>query len=663
MPSCLPVSASVVQRPRLGVWVLLGALILGGALSPAQAQDDPASDPSMEEAAADSSETLRPQPQPLTVFGYYRLFTYARNMSDPYPGLDPFDKAYNVGDGYREPMLSLNILGRPNGRSSFGTELYVFTPYEGTFETNAPISLNLGLNFFGNFRTEVGSFGVRAGGIHWYNLSPFTIGVYQVLDRFTIFDRTPWEGVDGTDKYANYFTTGQTNPGDQRWNFQAFQGLVVNGFNLPGRTSFDLFYGKTQANGGLPGAITDPNETVDAGGGVPTYQGFAGEARVLPSLITGGKLQKSFDRGFVSYNTLYSYRTQDSLSGDRRGYQVHTASFEAEVAGIGFSGELGASRSDVPDQDAVWGEALMVRANIPADYTLLPLDVQLYQIGHNFFNVNGEIATNNNELFQPADEIIRGAGSAGGLLTQVNQLAHNRRGFNINTEINAGPVKLAAGWGIAQELEATTSVLSYIHRINGLAVSRIYNPFFGTSTTLEPFDPLGRQFAFFRGVFERVQTTDIDPITGEVPNRKYYHAVDLKAKYGTQLGNRDFFAFYLGSFASASDKTTVVPVYDDTYIFVQSHEFDVYYELLPGFILTGYAGIERAQGGEFTRKDVDSGDPRDQLATGLGLGFDWTVAPNAGLYFRHRWMDFEDRSFAIDQYRGREITLELKIFI
>ncbi|HIG75529.1 MAG TPA: hypothetical protein EYQ24_13420, partial [Bacteroidetes bacterium] len=110
-----------------------------------------------------------------------------------------------VGDGYREPMLSVSVLGRPNGRSSFGTELFVYTPYDGLGTENNTVSLNLGVNLYGNFRTEAGTYGVRAGGIHWYNLSPFTIGVYQVLDRFSIFDRTPWEGVDGAQKYANYF--------------------------------------------------------------------------------------------------------------------------------------------------------------------------------------------------------------------------------------------------------------------------------------------------------------------------------------------------------------------------------------------------------------------------------------------------------------------------
>ncbi|MEM1043739.1 MAG: hypothetical protein AAGI91_14070 [Bacteroidota bacterium] len=619
--------------------------------------------------SADTTEALRRLPLGLTAFGYYRLFVYSRNITNPYPGLDPFARAYSVGDGYREPMLSVNVLGRPSGKASFGTELFIFAPYDGTedFETNT-LSLNLGLNFYGNFRTEAGNFGVRAGGIHWYNLSPFTIGVYQVLDRFSIFDRTPWEGVDGTGKYANYFATGRANPGDQRWNFQAFQGFILDGRRLPGGFGFDAFWGKTQPNGGLPGALTESSETVAGegeAGDVPTFNGFEGEARVLPSFITGGRLQKAFGDNMVAVNTLYSYRTLDSPTAARRDYQVHTATFDANVAGVNVSGELGASRFDSPDFTSNWGEALMVRALTPGELTVFPLDVQLYQVGRNFFNENGEISTNSNPEISvdPRCSVAAGGGSVGGLITQVNQLAHNRRGVNVNTGWDAGPAKLAVGWGLAHELAPTTSELTYNHRINGLALSRIYNPFPENAVCATTFGPFNRQFSYFRGVAERVQTTDVDQVTGIPTNRKYYHAVDIQAKFrGETLGGRDIYFFYLGSFGSANRVARALPTDDDTYLFVQYHEFDLYLELWERFLLAGYLGLEKVNGGQFTDVDAVTGEPRDQRGVGLGLGFDWTVASNAGLYLRHRWMDFQDRSFVADNYSGRELTLELKVF-
>ena len=611
---------------------------------------------------ADTTADGRKRSIPLTVFGYYRLFLYGRNMTTPYPNLAPYERTYGVGDGYREPMLSLTVSGRPSGRASFGSEIFVFSPYDGNEDAaTRTVSLNLGVNFYGNFRTEAGTFGVRAGGIHWYNLSPFTIGVFQVLDRFSIFDRTPWEGVAGAARYENYFRTGVANPGDARFNYQAFQGLILNGQQLPGRIAFDAFWGKTQPNGGLPGAVA---AAVPGDGGVPTYEGFSGDARALPSFITGGRLQRTFGASRVSLNTIYSYRTLDSLSTERRQYQVHTTEFDLNGLGVNVTGELGASLFESPTYTSRWGEALMLRAKTPAARTGLPLDLQVYQIGRNFFNENSEIATGNNPQLRtdPRCEVTAGQGGSGGALTLVNQLAHNRRGVNFNTAWGRGPVRFAVGWGAAHELAPTTTDLSYVHRVNGLALSRVYNPFPAEATCATTFGPLGRQYSFFRGVFERVPTTDVEPVTGFATNRKYYHAVDLQGKARATVLERPLYLFYLGSFGSANTRFRPVPTDDDTYLFVQYHEVDLYYELVPGFLATGYLGLENARGGRFTTLDAASGLPRDQHARGLGLGFDWTVARNAGLYLRHRWMRFEDRSFAVDTYSGREVTLELKMF-
>jgi len=38
------------------------------------------------------------------------------------------------------------------------------------------------------------------------------------------------------------------------------------------------------------------------------------------------------------------------------------------------------------------------------------------------------------------------------------------------------------------------------------------------------------------------------------------------------------------------------------------------------------------------------------------------LAKNTGLYIRHRWMNYEDRNFSLDKYKGTETTVELKIF-
>jgi hypothetical protein len=615
-----------------------------------------------------TAEELKKSPQKLTVFGYYRLFVYGRTLTEPYPNLSPYERAYGVGDGYREPMLSLNVLARPSGRTSLGTELYFFTPYLGNIGVDNDFSLNLGLNFYGNFRTDHGKFGIRAGGIHWYNLSPFTVGVYQILDRFSIFDRTPWEGVNNMDKYSSYYRTGSPNPGDLRWNNQAFQGLIIDGAQLPGNMGFDLFWGKMQPNGGLPGAITMPMNTIQnqgTAGNYPSYAGFGGMREVEPSYMAGGRLQKKL-RGdqHVSYNGIYSQTALDSLGRQNWNYQVHTMNMLLQFDDLYVEGEFGAGSFQSPITERQWGEALMLRLRIPKRMTWIPLDVQLYQISPNFFNLNGEIITNGNPAIQEnfPVSIFPGQGSVGGLITQVNQLAHNRRGINLNTQLQFGDLKVNLGWGLAAELEALSSELSYVHRINGLALSRIYAPFPADATQATVFGPYNRQVSFFRGVFERVQTTDVDGATAAALTKKYFNAVDIQAKYKLHLANRPLYLFYLGTYGSASSEALLMPALrENSYLFVQYHEFDLYYELVPKFILTGYFGIERARGGRFTEWGENQ-QPRNQTGVGIGGGFDWTLHKSTGLYVRYRHMQFADQSFELDRYRGYEVTVELKTF-
>ncbi|MEX1189536.1 MAG: hypothetical protein WED33_09780 [Bacteroidia bacterium] len=614
------------------------------------------------------AQQLRKNDQKLSIFGYYRLFAYGRNITEAYPDLNPYERGYAIGDGYREPMFAMTVVGRPNSKTSFGTEIFMFTPYDGEFAANNVLSTTLGINLYGNFRTKDGNFGVRAGGIHWYNQSPFTIGIFQILDRFSIFDRTPWEGVNNSKKYDSYYQSGAVNPGDLRWNFQAFQGLIVNGAQLPHNFAFDLFWGRTQPNGGLGGALIDPYQTIpptlDAGE-VPNYAGIGGTSPVLPSSISGGKLAKSFgpDNQIFAYNLMHSSTALDSIKKSIRSFSVHTLSLDLNFGKVKLTGELGGGNYSSPTYEKKWGEALTLRLMIPKEVLFIPLDLQVYQINKNFFNPNSEISTNSNPDIERELGLFAGATGYGGQITLVNQLVHNRRGLNLNTGVELGNLKFNIGWGISAEIDPTSTVVTYVHRVNGLALSRIYNPFPANASAPTVFDPYGRKFSFFRGVAESVLTTDINPATAEAINRKYFSAVDLQAKFKTSLNGKDLFFFYLGSFGTADASLTAIPTMrESSYLFVQYHEFDFYYEILPKFIITGYYGIENARGGTFTDWDAVSLSPRDQLGTGIGAGFDWMWAENSGLYFRHRWMKFEDRSFSLDKFQGREFTIEIKTF-
>ncbi len=652
-------------------WLLVALLCVSARLGYAQSSSSAAALDSVVLPSGYLSPTgdsiiRMPAMQKLTLTGYYRFFGYGRTLTEPYPNLNPFESAYGVGDGYREPMLSMLMIGRPNGKTSFMTELYMFTPYAGSYEENV-FTMNLGLNFYGNFRTKHGRFGVRAGGIHWYSMSPFTMGIFQPFDLFSIFDRTPWEAVNNTEKYDNYYESGVVSL-DTRWNNRAFQGLIVEGGALPHDFSFAMLFGKAQVNGGLPNATEDPLATIinqGVAGNRPTYLGFAGLNRVTPNTLSGFRLRKDFKQGFAAYNTLYNRTRLDSLKDLFQNYSVHTLEFGYQAGPVSISGELGAGSFNLPGREVTWGEVGMLRFQTPKSLTFLPFQLQFYHISKDFYNDNGEIQTFSNPEIQAqilgANQV--GQPSAGGALTQVGQLVHNRRGVNLSTQGELGPFKIKLGWEISGEIDTLSNELSYIHRINGLALSRIYNPFPAGATGPTVVGPYQRVVTFFRGAYERVRLTDVDPGSLAPLTRKYFQAFDIQAKYRAELANRPLYVFYLGSFMAAQPELAFLPTFDaqKTYIQAQYHEFDLYYEVLPKFILTGYYGVEYIRGGINTAWDIESLQPRNQLGQGIGVGFDWTVAPNAAFYVRQRFMNFEDRSFALDKYRGHETTVELKV--
>ena len=44
----------------------------------------------------------------------------------------------------------------------------------------------------------------------------------------------------------------------------------------------------------------------------------------------------------------------------------------------------------------------------------------------------------------------------------------------------------------------------------------------------------------------------------------------------------------------------------------------------------------------------------------VGIGIDYMMAKNTGLYLRHRYFRFNDKSFPKDAFEGNETTLEIK---
>ena len=91
-----------------------------------------------------------------------------------------------------------------------------------------------------------------------------------------------------------------------------------------------------------------------------------------------------------------------------------------------------------------------------------------------------------------------------------------------------------------------------------------------------------------------------------------------------------------------------------------SSELEFYYCLTDKVNLSSYLGYERSIANFLTDIDEVSRRPRNQTGRGLGMGIDISLGRNSRLYLRHRWFDFEDRSFADDRFNGTETVLEIK---
>ena len=122
------------------------------------------------------------------------------------------------------------------------------------------------------------------------------------------------------------------------------------------------------------------------------------------------------------------------------------------------------------------------------------------------------------------------------------------------------------------------------------------------------------------------------------------------------------YLFSISRVYSAQESWSAIPVLSDkAYVKQYNNEFEAYYAVNSKFVLNGYLGFERTIANYKTDLDVKTDRPRDQFGNGYGLGIDYTIAKNTAIFIRHRWFEFEDKSFQKDHFKGTETSLELKI--
>jgi hypothetical protein len=569
----------------------------------------------------------------LQINGYYRFVTNIRNLSQTYTHLENNRKNIFVGDDAQIPQLMLNISGQTSNKTSFGTDLYLWSPMTGQGQIENVKGLNLGISLYGAFTTKAGNFNVRTGGINWLAMSPFTFQANKGYNRYSLFERNPWDPntakVDS--RYSDFYNSGAINQ-DQRWGNQAFQGLIVEGAQLPEHFSFTALYGKTQFDGGLS---------------------------PIPNTTFGGRLKKEFvgNTNSIAFNTINNTSYLDSLSNKTAGFNIGTFEILYHFKNVKLYSEIGAGRRFTNVAATKFGEAISVKlsGNISKNNSL---EMHLYRISPRVFNnssvfINSsiqqttQVAASNQPVLIPVASAV----------LPLGQLSNNRQGIELNAQINFGKFKNSIGYGNSMELEKLSSKITYGHPFNNIALAHFWRWDFPSN--VGPYQNLNK---IFRSVFETVNLTELD--ANNLPMfKKYFNTIEINSKYKTQLAGKDLYLFYLGNYNSVQNKfNALINFSENSLLRTYDHQVEMYWKISPMLVWNNYASFERVIANYKTQTDAISHRPKNQTGYSLATGLDFQLSKSVGIYARQRWMKYKDASFAKDKYKGWETTIELKAY-
>ncbi len=567
-----------------------------------------------------------------------------------------------IGDDTQLPELTLNLSGRPSDKTSFGTDLVVWNQMTGDFDYYR--NLLLGVNLYGNFQTPQGNVSVRAGGIHWHQMTPFTMQSFAGYNRFSIFERNPWDPQfkEVDQRYSQYYKQGAISQ-DARWSKQAFQGLILDISELPLGLNLSLLYGKTQNAGSA--FLADP--AVPADSSSVYFLGLLDNT--IPNNVYGGQLSRKFGKHRIGINSFNRLSYTDLLAQDEIKNSILTTDFALDFNKVLFSGEAGFGHYQDVYQDLGVGELLSFKINFTDKFIRnVPIELHYFRIAPNVVNNNAEFV-NTSVVESPSasassGQIIGSNGvlqQTGSAMLGIGQMANNRQGLNLNSDFNiplgSNKLKTTIGLGWAKELENLNNQLTYGHAINGLTMARMWRWSFPSNV-----GPYNRMSVLFRGAFETVNLTDVGA-NGEVVNDKYFNNTEVQLKYEFKLFNKPFYMFYLGMYNSAQPEFSATTLTtEEAYIRYYAHQWENYYRIHKKLVLAQYFGYERVIGNYATQVNIESQRPLNQEGVAIGFGIDYSMSKNTMLYLRHRYFKFEDSSFELARFAGHESTVELKIY-
>lgn len=588
----------------------------------------------------------------LNVNGYYRFFGINRALEQPFvviPG-NAFASAppniLGTGDVYRDPpLMLLNVSVQPTSKTFIGMDYALYHNFSGN-PGNSPVNLNLGINLTGSIQTDVGKFTAHMGGINWTDMSGMLFSSFVGYQRFSIYERIPWENNAVTyDRASNYFEYGNINR-DMRFGMQAFKGMMIDGNELPHNFSFRFLYGVT------------PIQAV-VGSRIPAY-------------TVGFRLKKQFKNQTLSFNTMNYTSFLDSLAIEEAGIQLQTISYDLSYKGFDLSAEFGRGQLYSKVQKEGWGEAVRVKITTPAKITKIPFDFEGFYMSPQFVNYYGNFLSSNTAFLSTAaiNQTGSSTGGSGGIsnfagsITDVGQISNNRKGFSFNFWLDiTKSTKINVGNMVSSEIKSMGRTLAFGHKINALPFSR-FVPFVNNVGAYSNWT------SYFRGFSQSMEITDTNSV-GMPKTLTNFNMLQVQVKQKVNFPWMPFYLLYVGSFGSAQPAFSFIPEFSNkAYLRTFYHEFDAIFMLNKEVSLITTFGKEYITGNTQLNKgdNVDgklgniTNNSINQESNLFGLGLDFAVAKNTNLYIRRRWFSQEDKSFVKDNIKGTETTIELKLY-
>jgi hypothetical protein len=541
----------------------------------------------------------------------------------------PYPSNGSINTNPNQPMLQLFVEAAPTENTSMRIGYAFFHNFSGS-SNNFSKSVNVPgmLQLEGNAKSKYGVFKLIAGGgANSFNMSPLTIS--NKTYREPLFEKMPWDWYKNAfAKYCDkYNLSSLPTPG--MLDNTATQGIILEGADLPLRTGFKMFYGKSNLTSTYDRALADYPLNIFA--------------------VRVSKKIKAHTVGINVYNQ-FGYATRSASIRDNR--SVTTIDASLKFPRWSLYSENGIGRLNNPAMPDKTGFAFSGEVLLSEQLTYLPLSLKMYSVDHYVVSLESAVLNSNTSTPQG------GYGASAeydnttyrNILQQSGMMANNRIGAVFATEKKLNRLKISLAWAASVEKQNVDSVITFEHKDNAYTRSR-FNPW------VQSTGPYGRIGNRFRQVVETIVVTDNSTIS-----QKGFNTVDFGLNYKTRLFQKELILMNFISYGSIQDGFSLVPKSGDN-VFVNSvyEEISIFWKIHQKLTVSSFGLFQGNNGGTNTQHALND-KPIRQQGSGYGFGFDFDFDENAGLFLRHRWFWHKDNNFEFDKFRGTETSLELKIF-